>query len=426
MNNYQNRRKRGRETEFSVCKQSTGNIQMADMDTEDLSGENSDDKTFNQKLLSGIFDIQQTLNNLVLKFESQSEEINTLKNDLYAKDGIEDRLQAVTTETDDQTSMISELKGQNMKLSKELDTMKSYVVHLESRLDCQQSQISSLVERSMRENAIVVGVKENKDENVKVELQTLFKSLLKLDGNIKIDRAHRIGTQINNEIPRPIVVKFHDYNDRELVINTARKIGKENKEALKGIYFSPQFPDDMRENRKRLVQIQKEYKDKNVETQIKGNNLFFNKSGTKYVEKVSVPKAFDVLNSSESKHGKFQVSKTDNIYDGNHAYCAAAARTSTYAKVREAARQIIQGPQSAHTYNTLVYRFTDKDGHIHDGFDDDRDYGTGSRILAFLKEIDMTNVTVISSRTPPTGVARISTRRNNLIIDTVRSCLRRL
>ncbi|VDI69873.1 Hypothetical predicted protein [Mytilus galloprovincialis] len=145
-------------------------MQMADTDmTETESsleqnlGEYSEDQTFNNKLLSGIIGIQQTLNSLIIiKFETQNEEIHGIKNDIYAKDGIEDRLQAVATETEDQTTMIAEVRNQNTNLTTELNLMKSYVVHLETRLDCQQSQIANLVERSMRENAIVIGVHERK------------------------------------------------------------------------------------------------------------------------------------------------------------------------------------------------------------------------------------------------------------------------
>ncbi|CAG2243009.1 unnamed protein product [Mytilus edulis] len=315
MSEKQNTRKREREieTETFNSKQTTG-IKMADTNmTETESsleqnlGEYSEDQTFNNILLSGIVGIQQTLNSLIIKFENQNEEIHGIKNDIYAKDGIEDRLQAVATETEDQTTMIAEVRNQNTKLTTELNLMKSYVVHLETRLDCQQSQIANLVERSMRENAIVIGVHERNDENVIAELKLIFKNVLKITENIKIDRAHRIGTQTNKNSTRPIVVKFHDYNDREHVINTARTIGKQNKELLNGIYNSTQFPDDMRENRKRLVQKQKEYKEVDVGTKIKGNSLFFIKSGSKYVEKVSTPKALAIFDASnKSKFGTFE------------------------------------------------------------------------------------------------------------------------
>ncbi|CAG2185761.1 unnamed protein product [Mytilus edulis] len=114
----------------------------------------------------------------------------------------------------------------------------------------------------------------------------------------------------------------------------------------------------------------------------------------------------------------------DRACSTKHFFVSAV--TTTYAEVREAARQIMQGPVSACTYNTLVYRFTDKDGHTHDGYDDDRDYGIGSRILDYLKEIDAHNITIISSRTPPSGTAKIGSRKNNIILEGVKSVLRKI
>ncbi|XP_071153684.1 MAM and LDL-receptor class A domain-containing protein 1-like [Mytilus edulis] len=156
----------------------------------------------------------------------------------------------------------------------------------------------------------------------------------------------------------------------------------------------------MRENRKRLVQKQKEYKEIDVETKIKGSSLFFSKSGSKYVEKVSTPKSLAIFDTSKSKFGLFEQTSSNEVNGNCHTYCVTAAVTTTYSEVREAARQIMQGRVSACTYNTLVYRFTDKDGHTHDGYDDDRNYGIGSRILDYLKDIDAPNITIISSRTP--------------------------
>ncbi|CAG2203248.1 unnamed protein product [Mytilus edulis] len=150
------------------------------------------------------------------------------------------------------------------------------------------------------------------------------------------------------------------------------------------------------------------------------------KSGSKYVEKVSTPKALAIFDTSKSKFGLFEQTSSNEVNDNGHTYCVTAAVTTTYAEVREAARQIMQGPVSACTYNTLVYRFTDKDGHTHDGYDDDRDYGIGSRILDYLKDIDAPNITIISSRTPPSGTAKIGSRKNNIILEGVKSVLRKM
>ncbi|XP_071138867.1 uncharacterized protein [Mytilus edulis] len=160
----------------------------------------------------------------------------------------------------------------------------------------------------------------------------------------------------------------------------SKTLHEQNKDLLNGIYIAPQFPDDMRENKKRLVQKQNEYKEIDVNTTIKGNILFFSKSGSKCVEKVSTQKTLAIFDASnKSKFGIFEQTSSNEVSDNGHTYCVTAAVTTTYAEVREAARQIMQGPVAACTYNALVYRFTDKDGHKHDGYDDDGDYGIGSR-----------------------------------------------
>ena len=53
---------------------------------------------------------KDTTNNiLVLKLDTQTDELNSHKNDRYAREGMEDRLQAVITETDDQIAKITDL-----------------------------------------------------------------------------------------------------------------------------------------------------------------------------------------------------------------------------------------------------------------------------------------------------------------------------
>ncbi|CAG2216072.1 unnamed protein product [Mytilus edulis] len=61
------------------------------------------------KFQRGIVGIQQTLHSLIIQSENQNEEIHGINNDIYAKDGIEDRLQAVATDTEVHTTMIAEL-----------------------------------------------------------------------------------------------------------------------------------------------------------------------------------------------------------------------------------------------------------------------------------------------------------------------------
>ncbi|CAG2186484.1 unnamed protein product [Mytilus edulis] len=68
----------------------------------------------------------------------------------------------------------------------------------------------------------------------------------------------------------------------------------------------------------------------------------------------------------------------------------------------------------------------DKDGHTHDGFDDDGDYGIGSRILDNLKEIDAHNITIIFLTYTSIWYSKDRFKKNNIILEGVKSVLRKI
>ncbi|KAH3798272.1 hypothetical protein DPMN_151869 [Dreissena polymorpha] len=71
--------------------------------------------------------------------------------------------------------------------------------------------------RSMQENLMFYGFDESKEEDCEVIVKTFIKDILQIEAHdIKLDRVHRIGPYSNSKT-RPIVAKFHDYNDRERV-----------------------------------------------------------------------------------------------------------------------------------------------------------------------------------------------------------------
>lgn len=72
---------------------------------------------------------------------------------------------------------------------------------------------------------------EDKVKTLETQSQTLESKTddLNINEDIKLDRAHRLGK------PRPIVVKFHSYKDRELVRTTAQTKAAELKSINQGV-----------------------------------------------------------------------------------------------------------------------------------------------------------------------------------------------
>lgn len=61
-------------------------------------------------VMQGISNIQSTLANLMLNFESHRNELANIKQNIYGKHGIEERLQLVQSQADDTVGHFTDLE----------------------------------------------------------------------------------------------------------------------------------------------------------------------------------------------------------------------------------------------------------------------------------------------------------------------------
>ena len=333
----------------------------------------------------------QLVTSIHQKLDAQAKDFTSLYNDVHKSGGIEDRLQSAISEVDDQTTQIAQVTKENENLRKDMTLMKSYIVRLEQKVESQQKQITDIVARNMRENAIFTGIPES-ETDLRAYLKTFFTDKLELDGNeIKIDRVHRFGQKFDNR-PRPVVAHFHDYADRENILTQAR----EKRDDI-NIRVSAQYPDGVREKRKHLYQVQKRYSDENVQTKLKGDTLIFN-NGSVYREKVQIPKAHVVLDDNANRK-LFTFETGDTVSEKGNRFCGRATTVKTYGECREAIVQAMREPEVARaTHNIMAYRFEDEHGKFHEGIDDDGEHGAASHILRILRDLDARDTLAIVSR----------------------------
>lgn len=132
--------------------------------------------------------------------------------------------------------------------------------------------------RSVRENLVFYGIaKGNADENCEALVKELIKTHLEISTDkMKFDRARRLGTKKGKK-PRPLVVKFHDFKDKEAV--RTKSLEEEVKNSLKGkeLGVGVQSPQEYREARNALYPLSKQERENGKETRIIGTHIIGNK-----------------------------------------------------------------------------------------------------------------------------------------------------
>lgn len=96
--------------------------------------------------------------------------------------------------------------------------------------------------------------------------------------DILFDRAHRLGNPNKSKLPRPIVVKFHYFHDKQRILNAAIPLRGDMKKKNQGV--GSQLPKEWRDARQKLSTVYQAEKLKGSTLKYVGENLIIN--GTVY------------------------------------------------------------------------------------------------------------------------------------------------
>ncbi|XP_062588958.1 uncharacterized protein LOC134250618, partial [Saccostrea cucullata] len=339
-----------------------------------------------REIMQGISSIQTTLANFMLRLDGQGKHLDDITKEIRAKNGIQERLENVQEQANDTIYLVTELQNNQKKMERELNRLRDYVVKLECRVNTQNSKIIDLKSRSMENNIIISGLEEKSPERKSPEnlasiLRNVFISEMGMEeatvNEFRIKKLFCMGEyDVQRKFPRPICVQFSDKNQKDLVMKHI-KVLKEKESVLR---VAQQQPEEIRERRKQLYEVQKNYAECSIESKFKGDKLVFTQRNSVYREKVGpLPTADEVIRNDVVNTA---VSTGKSIEDNGNRFIAHATQVDSYKQIKKSLVDIMRVetvPSASH--NIYAYRFSRSDGVVHEGSNDDGEHGAGRLLL---------------------------------------------
>lgn len=105
--------------------------------------------------------------------------------------------------------------------------------------------LNNMAVRAARHNLILSGIVEERNENTKWKVLEFFKGSLKLQDNIVLNKAYRIG----NGVDRPIIIELQNVEDKAKIYQKVGNLKGVKNSKNKSFFISDQLPEDYAEKR---------------------------------------------------------------------------------------------------------------------------------------------------------------------------------
>lgn len=179
-----------------------------------------------------------------------------------------------------------QLKQQNQIITNEINRMKTSFSKLEVRTTEAEKKNENLEAQSRRDNLKFFGFQDDGTETWEQsedKVRDYIRTELNInDSDMKIERAHRLPSKNS---PRPIIVKFSFYKDRDSVLRAYRQKRKdennenndnptdEDAETVRRIRVTEDFPERVTKARTKLFPFLKSCLDNEVNAYLRYNSL---------------------------------------------------------------------------------------------------------------------------------------------------------
>ena len=159
--------------------------------------------------------------------QNVTEKISALMELKFAE--LQSSLTILGSRIDDNSKRLTEAESRISENEDRTSSLENKVAHLEQKVKSLADRTEASENRSRRDNIRIIGLKEGTEgKNAVIFFETWLHDTLDLKtkrGFIKIDRAHRaLGPRKSNS-NRPVIIKLHNYGDKQVILSATREKG---------------------------------------------------------------------------------------------------------------------------------------------------------------------------------------------------------
>ncbi len=310
---------------------------------------------------------------------------------------IANKLVDICEEVSDISSEIGLLRQCKHDTSKQIDILTAIVIKQNKKITHLHNRLLNEEKRSMQQNVLFHNISEDKNECTDKKVISFLKEQGIDESDIQIDVSHRIGVQRKPDAkPRPIVAKMVTRKNAQLILEKTKiKGGKREKTSS---FATPQIPEELREQRKKLYSLADTYKQKDgkASVEIKYDHIVVNKQ--RISDAVSAPSVQDILcidKHTETSLQRITIHKSNDIQERGSTFTVYTAEVSNPSQARSAYLKVNSLPKcAAATHLISAYRF--RDGKH--SWNDDGDFGLGRFMYKLMSEQEIDNRIFFLSR----------------------------
>lgn len=220
--------------------------------------------------------IETTVNSINVKMKELDTKVTHIETRVT---DVENSCSFINDKHEKQTNELKHAQTEVKNLQSSCKDLEENMKSLKSEKDGMRTKLIDLESRSMRENLMFYGIQEVPSENCEHLVKQFCDEKLSIDASSMIfDRVHRVGGESTRK-PRPIVAKFHYYNERETIRKKGLDCSTQLKTQNQGVGI--QRPKAVRDARKNLYGIMKREQSLGKNARFIGDKLFIN--GREYV-----------------------------------------------------------------------------------------------------------------------------------------------